>query len=397
MDRVVVDSPQVRVTRLRAGLHVLIVVLVLVVLLRAALLSEPSVGWIGLLACVFAVLYIVGTAYPQRGALRIAWMVALTGLWLALTLVGADAAYVSFGLFLLFVTELSLRWALAAVLVVTAVNISIGVWESGPWGAAVAGSVFGAVVAIVIGLGFRVLFDETERRQALIEDLRRTRAALADRERSAGELAERQRLAQEIHDTVAQGLSSIQMLLHAAEAEPLPARAAEKVALARQTASASLADARGLVAALAPADLVGSSLIEALSRVCERAAGATDVRLLVEGEPARLPMPIESALVRIAQGAVSNVVRHADARLCVVTLTYGVDAVHLDIVDDGRGFDVGIVGDPAVHSFGLNSIRGRVEQLSGRWSIESEPGHTAMSATFPLIETGVTDDPVDLG
>src|SRR5690606_21941098 len=96
--------------------------------------------------------------------------------------------------------------------------------------------------------------------------LQRTQAELAESERAAGQAMERQRLAREIHDTVAQGLGSIQLLLHAAEAEPLPERATSRVRLARETAAASLVEARRMVEELAPADLVGSSLSAALQR-----------------------------------------------------------------------------------------------------------------------------------
>jgi len=58
--------------------------------------------------------------------------------------------------------------------------------------------------------------------------------------------------------------------------------------------------------------------------------------------------------------------------------------VHLDVVDDGRGFDVDLLDDPGAHSFGLDAMRTRVEELHGRWAVESEPGHTAMTVTFPL-------------
>lgn len=380
------DYSFTRDARLRLGLHVLVLVLALIVLLRAVLLSEPYAGWIGALTAVFVVVHIVG-ASRRAPVARFAWLGSLCAVWVAMALLGADAAYVSFGLILLFMTEMPLIPAVAAVTAITIVNVVIGVHVDGRWGGAVVGSLLGAVVGVVVGLGFRVLFHETERRQQLIEELHRTRAELAEKERSAGELAERERLAREIHDTVAQGLSSIQMLLHAAEAEDLPPGAADKVVMARRTASAGLADTRRLIAALSPSDLAGSSLVDALNRVCERAAaGSCDVRLLVEGQAVPLPMPVASALVRLAQGAVSNVVRHAGARHAVVTLTYGTDEVHLDVVDDGHGFDAAILDDPAAHNFGLNAMRTRVEQLSGRWSIESEPGHTAVSVTFPLAQ-----------
>ncbi|MFD6676795.1 sensor histidine kinase [Rhodococcus zopfii] len=381
------ESAFTGVARLRLGLHVLVVVLALIVLLRAVLLSEASVGWIGPLTAVFVVVHIVGASTLRAPVARFAWLGALCAVWVAMALLGADAAYVSFGLILLFMTEVPLIPAVSAVSVITLLNTVIAVQTRGQWGGALVGSMLGAVVGVVVGLGFRVLFRETERRQQLIEDLHRTRAELAETERTAGELAERERLAREIHDTVAQGLSSIQMLLHAAETEDLPTGAADKIVLARRTASAGLADARRLIAALSPADLAGNSLVDALDRVCDRAAGGQcTIGLLVEGQAVSLPMPVESALVRLLQGAVSNVVRHAEARNAVVTLSYGADAVHLDVVDDGHGFDTAILADPSAHHFGLNAMRTRVEQLGGRWSIESEPGHTAMSVAFPLTQ-----------
>ncbi|WP_295648312.1 sensor histidine kinase [uncultured Dietzia sp.] len=383
------ESAFTRGAQLRLGLHVLVVVLALIVLLRAVLLSEASAGLIGALTALFVVVYIVGASSLRAPAARFAWFGSLCAVWVAMAFIGADAAYVSFGLILLFMTEVPLLPAVSVVAVITGVNVLIGVYASGQWGGALVGSLLGAVVGIVVGLGFRVLFHETERRQQLIEDLHRTRAELAETERSAGKLAERERLASEIHDTVAQGLSSIHMLLRAAEAEKLPPGAANKIVMARRTALAGLADARRLVAALSPSDLEGNSLADALGRVCERAAaGTVDVRLRVDGQPVSLPMPLESALVRLVQGAVSNVVRHADADHAVVTLSYGADAVHLDVVDDGRGFDATLLDDPSAHNFGLNAMRNRVDQLDGQWFIESEPGHTAVSVTFPLAQQG---------
>lgn len=378
------DVPPLNGNQLRAGLHVLVVTLAVVVMLRAALLSEPNTSWIGLLVCGFVIVYIVGIAQTPVGLLRAGWMLALAGVWLALSLLGADAAYISLGLFLVFFTELGLTAAFVLVAVMTAVDIGIGAIEDSWSATATVGPLLGAVLAVLMGLGFRVLFQEIERRQLLIEELQRTRAELADRERAAGEVAERQRLAQEIHDTVAQGLSSIQMLLHSAEADPLAPSAAERIGLARRTAASSLSDARQLVAALSPADLDGSSLVEALTRVCERTSGSVPVRLVVEGEPMTLAMPIEAALVRIAQGALANVAQHADADEAVLTLTYADDVIHLDVVDNGRGFDPALLDDPEARHFGLSSMRQRVEQLAGRWVLESEPGHTAVTATFPL-------------
>ena len=125
--------------------------------------------------------------------------------------------------------------------------------------------------------------------------------------------------------------------------------------------------------------------IEALTRIAQRAAvPGLDAQVLVEGDPQRLPMPIEAALVRIAQGAVSNVVRHAHADRMRITVTYADDAVHLDVVDDGVGIDPAVLDRAPSGSFGLLAMRSRVEQQGGTMNVESDPGHTAVTVSFPL-------------
>ena len=247
------------------------------------------------------------------------------------------------------------------------------------------GPIIGAAVAVAIGLGYQALYREAAERGRLIDELMNTREELASTSRDAGKFAERERLAAEIHDTVAQGLSSIQMLLHAAERADPDSPAIRQISLARETAADSLAETRQLIAELTPAALDGQSLADALRRICERASSPElEARSVVEGEAVRLPMPLEATLVRIAQGAVSNVLRHADATRMAVTLTYSDDTVSLDVVDNGRGFDVAVLERGPAESFGLNAIRRRVELQGGTFSIESEPGHTAVAVTFPL-------------
>jgi signal transduction histidine kinase len=243
----------------------------------------------------------------------------------------------------------------------------------------------GAAVAVAIGFGYQALYREAAERGRLIDELMNTREELASTSRDAGKLAERERLAAEIHDTVAQGLSSIQMLLHAAERADPNSPAVRQISLARETAADSLAETRQLIAELTPAALDGQSLSDALGRICERASSAhLEARSVVEGEPIALPMPLEATLVRIAQGAVANVLRHAHATRMAVTLTYSTDTVSLDIVDNGAGFDVSVLDHGPAESFGLNAIRRRVQLQGGTFDIESEPGHTAVTVTFPL-------------
>ncbi|MGW5374859.1 histidine kinase [Nocardia sp. NPDC003999] len=372
-------------TTLRLGLHVLMTGLAVVVAVRAVLPGAAHPAATVGLAAAFLVTYFAGAGFAGKRRAIPVWLGALTALWLGLAVLAPDAGYLAFGLFFLYLHLLPRPWNLCAVAAATAVAV-VGFGLHRGWSVAgVVGPVIGAAVAVGIGLGYQALFREAAERQRLIDELLSTRAILAERERTAGKLAERERLAAEIHDTVAQGLSSIQLLLHAAEREAPDHPALQRIRLAREAAAENLAETRRLIAELAPAALEGQSLAEALERITQRAAApGLNTRFVVEGPPERLPMPIEAALVRIAQGAVSNVIRHAGAGRMRVTLTYADDAIHLDVVDDGVGIAPEVLERSPSGSFGLAAMRSRVHEQGGVMAVESEPGHTAVTVSFPL-------------
>jgi signal transduction histidine kinase len=237
----------------------------------------------------------------------------------------------------------------------------------------------------------------SESRRQLIDELVRTRGLLAESERQAGIITERERLAHEIHDTVAQGLSSIQMLLHAAERDiPEESTALDRVHLARSTAARSLRETRAIIAALQPDDLQEGSLPEALRRLAA-SAGSDDLDLSVDIEDATsgrgdgpdLPMRVEAGLLRIAQSAVSNVRQHSGADRARITLTVEPGSVRLDIVDDGCGFDWDAVDNSAAERageghIGLSAMAHRARSLGGTLEIESTPdGGTAVVVSVP--------------
>ncbi|MFG1797880.1 sensor histidine kinase [Nocardia sp. NPDC049149] len=378
-------------TALRVGLHVLVTALAVVTAVRALLPGAPHPVAVITLTVLFLAMYFAGPALSGRRRGPSMWLAALTVVWLGLVVVAPDAGYLAFGLFFLYLHLLPRPWSLLAVAAATAIAV-LGFGAHRGWSVAgVIGPLFGAAVAVGIGLGYQALFRESAERQRLIDELMSTRAALADRERTAGKLSERERLAQEIHDTVAQGLSSIQLLLHAAEQSAPEHPALQQIRLARETAAENLAETRRLIAELAPAALDGQSLAQALERICARAAApGLSTKLVVEGAPERLAMPVEAALVRIAQGAVSNVVRHAAASRMRLTLTYSDAEVLLDVVDDGIGIDPAVLDRSPSGSFGLAAMRSRVEQQGGSMIVESEPGHTAVTVAFPLEPTVAT-------
>lgn len=237
---------------------------------------------------------------------------------------------------------------------------------------------------------------QAERQRALIDDLIRTRRELAASERRAGILAERQRLSMEIHDTLAQGLSSQRMLLQAAERvwESEPGKARGHVRSAASVAEHNLAEARRFVHDLAPADLArGGGLDAALRALAARESGdrlAVHVHIDDAGRAALLPERVQSALLRIAQGALANVREHADATTAALTLTLLDDQVVLDVTDDGRGFDPAPSAAPpaAGRGHGLPAMRARLGQLGGTLTVESARGEgTVLSAAVPLEAT----------
>jgi signal transduction histidine kinase len=380
-------------------LHLLIACLLALTAGRAVLGGARDAAATVALAAGLGLVYAVGPLVPRvRTSRRAAavWSAAVGGVWVALLALSADAVWIAFPLYFLQLHLLSRRAGLAAVVVTAMAAVTGFAAHAGAFTPATAiGPALGAAVAVAVVWGYQALYQESERRRVLIGELTATRADLAEVQHTAGVLAERERLAREIHDTLAQGLSSIQLLLRAAErALPdQPGKAAGHVHQARQSAVDNLAEARRFVAALAPPALEAATLADALERLC--ATTSTRHRLTARfhltGDPAPLPAAHEAALLRIAQSALANTVRHALARTADVTLSYFDDHVAVDVVDDGTGFPP----DTGSGGFGLAAMRARAHALGGTLAIETSPGHgTALAATLPLIAptTDTEDD-----
>jgi signal transduction histidine kinase len=246
-------------------------------------------------------------------------------------------------------------------------------------------------VALVTVLAYRALDLESRARQDLLDRLVEAQAELAEEQHRTGALAERTRLSREIHDSVGQGLSSINLLLRAAEQawENQPGAARRHVVTAASTARDALDEVRRVVRDLAPADLVadttGSALPAALRRTATQAAPGMHVEIRVDGTPLVVPPQVAAALIRTARGALANVREHAAARRVAVTLTYHLDEVVLDVRDDGRGFDADRVRPSGARGRGLDGIRTRAVALGGHADVESMPGDgTTVSVRFPL-------------
>ncbi|MFG2135345.1 sensor histidine kinase [Streptomyces sp. NPDC048650] len=364
--------------------------------------GEPRTPWVIALGLALALLYVLGPALgPRTGdrrrptVRRLLWLGAVVAVWVVLVLLAPSFAWCAVPLFY---TGLRTLPAGAASLLVGLLTVFVVVAQLRLATGFDPNLVLAppAVAALATAV-FVHMERQAARQRALIDDLLRTRRELAATERREGTLAERQRLSMEIHDTLAQGLSSQQMLLQAAERtwDTAPDTARGHVRTATGITARNLAEARRFVHDLAPADLAdGASLPEALRELAARTdepgsgSGPLAVRLHLDGTPAPLPDRVQSALLRIAQGALANVREHAAASTAALTLSYLGDQIVLDIADDGRGFTPADPAAPAPghrRGHGLPAMHARVRQLGGTLTVESAPGEgTVLSAAVPL-------------
>ncbi|MCZ2836566.1 sensor histidine kinase [Modestobacter sp. VKM Ac-2985] len=270
------------------------------------------------------------------------------------------------------------RWTVAAAAASTVGPLLA--WTRGDeplWGPGQ--TLVGLAFSLAMGLWVNGLLAKSEQRAALIEELESTRAELADAHREQGVAAERERWAREVHDTLAQGYTSIVVLAQtvAAQLPGDPGAAAERVALIEEVARENLAEARAMVAAFAPVALDSSTLVDALGRLAERFGRETGLATRLDtaalAGDAGLTRVEEIVLLRGAQEALANVRRHAAARAVVlrVSRVETGEAAHVSVhvEDDGVGFD------PAVaDGVGLAGLRDRAEQVGGAVDVVSAPG-----------------------
>lgn len=233
------------------------------------------------------------------------------------------------------------------------------------------------------------IISQSAERSELITELRHSRAEVTRLSEEAGAMAEREHLAREIHDTLAQGFTSIVTLANAVEVEIAadPDAARRHVAMMRETASENLAEARALVAARGPAALDATSLEEALSRATHRLGDelGLSARFTTTGEGVPPPAAVQVGLLRAAQEALANVRKHAAAGNVTVTLGYEPGQVTLGVVDDGCGFDSG-THPPGQ---GLENLTSRAERTGGSCAVRSRPG----AGTEVRMAVPTTDEP----
>ena len=195
--------------------------------------------------------------------------------------------------------------------------------------------------------------------------------------------AERRRLARELHDETGQALTSILLGLKGLEEQLGADDSRAAVADLRELVVSTLQDVRRLAVELRPTALDDFGLVAALERLTESFAEQSRIPVDFQSAlpPQRLPEEVETALYRIVQESLTNVVKHAHASRVSVLLTRRNGSVAAVVEDDGRGFDPGEVPDGG---FGLLGMRERVAALGGRLELESGESGTTIVAEVPV-------------
>ncbi len=364
----------------------------------AVMVASQSGAW-WRTAVVVGLLAVMGTAYAATPAkfvtgrgrqAYVACALACTGVAMA---VRPEAAFALFivvpNCYMLMPVRASLLATVSLLVLSSASDFSFAgtspavVVEVSTFGVA------GLTFSLLMGGYVSSIIRQSAERAALITQLERARAELAEVSRTEGVRSERERLSREIHDAVAQNITSMLMLVRAAEAALArqdTASAQHQLALAQGAGQDGLRAARDLIAAGTPHELDGTALVPALRRCCASlgARYGFQAGLEVEGRERELPVAVATVLLRATQESLANVGRHAGARRADVVLAFGPDEVVLDVSDDGRGFV-----PSAQAGFGTRQLRSRAAELGGSAEVLSAPGEgtvvrVALPAPLPV-------------
>ncbi|MGL3807664.1 sensor histidine kinase [Paeniglutamicibacter sp. R2-26] len=353
-------------------------------------------------AATLMVLYAVRPLARERMGWLVAWTASLVLLWGALTLAAPSFAWCAVPVAFSVLSVLPEPWAMATL---AAMMLAIALsWARigadfdptlvvGPLG-----------IAVVTVMSVRALARQSREREVLLQELTAAQEGLVRAERRAGALTERARLSRDIHDSVGQDLSSINLLLQAAGQswDTRPAEARENVSMAAASAREGLDSIRRLVRDFAgppagdeaepgpgPVRVAGQqSLDERLRHAITATVPGMPVEFHSFGSAPELPAEIAEALVFTTRGALANVREHARATRVAVTLTCNDDEVLLDIRDDGIGCDPGAAATATLRGHGLRGIRERALALGGTFELDSTPGEgTTVSVRFTLEDS----------
>ncbi|MEU0075915.1 sensor histidine kinase [Streptomyces sp. NPDC006332] len=321
---------------------------------------------------------------PPEERRALAYLVAAVALFLPSAILVGETRLMTFALVPQCFMTLRMRRALEAVAVINLAPVAGWALVWWPSDREVFFNGLFAVVSLVfsVAVGGWVIriIEQSQERAALIAELDASRHEISRLSTAHGALAERERMAREIHDTLAQGFTSLLMLTQAVEAEldhDLP-QARRHLALMDETARQNLAEARALVAGGAPADLEGASLPDALHRLAARHGATLDVT----GRVRPLPAGPEVVALRACQEALTNARKHAGSSTGAgISLRYTDGALTVSVRDDGCGFDPRAV----TGGYGLAGLRARAAEAGGTAQVCSAPGDgTTVTVRLPV-------------
>ena len=240
-------------------------------------------------------------------------------------------------------------------------------------------------------LGLAIFNDVTERnRMVELEAAAQVRREVLGRLMATQE-AERRHIARELHDEAGQLLASLLVGLRAVSESKRLEDARKQAKLLRSLASRAMDEIGNLARGLHPTALDDLGLSAALSRLLADYEKIHGVRVKLTSErlrPDQLAPAIQIGLYRIIQEALTNVVRHAEAKSVTVIFRSLPNCIEVTVADDGKGFDSSLHARPAGSHLGLQSMRERAALLGGRLDIESGPQGTRIVARIPT-EAGV--------
>ncbi|MEV7554275.1 sensor histidine kinase [Amycolatopsis sp. NPDC089917] len=379
----------VPVTRLNAAMHAGFFLLLAASVARfvAAHGLAGATPVILVLTGALALVYVAGVlSWAVLGRWRPVWLAAVIAVWLALVVAAPSFAWCAVPLFFVCLQVLRPRIVIVVVVLLTVATILAQLRIATEFDPSVV--LAPIAVALMATMTFLQLARDRKELVTAVSALLDARVDLAQSQRLAGMVQERERLAREIHDALAQGLSSMRMLLQAAQRswDTDPELAKGYVSRAAEAAGDNLAEARRFVKGLGSPRLDVMDLGESLRGLADQFtfAATQPVRFESSGDPYPLPPEVEAGLLRVAQGALANVSEHSRATKAAVTLTYLAEKVVLDIRDDGVGFDPASNRVGGLRGNGLRMIRERLAELGGEMVIESAPGKgTALAVAVP--------------
>jgi signal transduction histidine kinase len=255
-------------------------------------------------------------------------------------------------------------------------DVASRVWK-GDFGARVEQSAVADDQVLRVGAMFNVLLDGLATDRARMRALAAEVIEVGDRERAA--------LARELHDSTAQRLAALMLQVSAAARDAKDPQLAARLSEIRDAAEAVTEEVRLLSHTVHPRVLDDLGLVPALHKLARDSSTGTGIDVDVESnnDGSSIPHPVAAVLYRVAQEAVRNAVRHAAPRRVHVVLHQADDTATLDVLDDGKGFDLE-EAEKRRPGMGLLSMRERVSLVDGELSIRTAPGDgTAISATVP--------------